>query len=242
MFYFLYLGECMVDSLKENGKKISVVIPTKNEEDNICKIIQKVKKAKPYEIIVVDGFSKDKTKKLAQEELVTVVDTESKSACPGKGDAMRTGVEHATGDIIFFLDSDIRNFKKEWFTKMTDPIIKGETDICKAEYIRLPKDAPVTKLVAKPLLKMYFPGLQVSMPLEGEIAARKSTFSKLIFVCDWGVDVGLILSAYKQGFKIKNVFLGKKKHKKSYVNDIAELNGMATEVMRTILEFKDNKY
>ncbi|UCD03712.1 MAG: glycosyltransferase [Candidatus Woesearchaeota archaeon] len=223
----------------ENGNKISVIIPAKNEENNIADIIQKLKEADIHEIIVVDGFSTDRTREFAEKAGAKVL-LQSRKVAPGKGVAMKTGVKEATGDIVLFLDADIINFDKKWITQMTDPIIKGETDICKADYERGPTDAPVTKLVAKPMLKMLFPDLEVNMPLEGEISAKKSTFMKLDFVDSWGIDVGLILSAYKQGYKIKNVYLGKKDHKKSYTNDVAELSGMAENVMRTIIEFMDS--
>ena len=223
---------------EDSGNKISVIIPSKNEENNIGHLIPKVWEFNPHEIIVADGFSNDRTREIAQNAGAKVVKSTRKVPV-GKGVAMSTGLREATGDILLFLDADITNFNCNWINKMTDPIINGETDICKAEYYRGPLDAPVTKLVAKPMLDMLFPDLNVNMPLEGEIAARKETFHKLDFVENWGIDVGLILSAHKQGYRITNVDLGKKEHKASYNNDIAELREMASNVMKTILQFKE---
>jgi glucosyl-3-phosphoglycerate synthase len=154
---------------------------------------------------------------------------------------MKTGLDTARGDILVFVDADMESIKPEWVTLLTQPIIRREADICKAEYKRKGMDAPVTKLVAKPLLKALYPDMNVSMPLEGEIAARRETFHRLEFREDWGIDVGLIISAHKQGLRIKNVFLGEKIHKPSYIDDIGELSPMAENIIHTIMESKNGE-
>jgi len=219
--------------------RISVIIPAKNEEKTIAKVISEVRK-EADEVIVVDGYSSDWTREIAEKEGARVV-LQSKKMFPGKGNAMKTGLEIAKGDIIVFVDADMESIKSEWIRLLTQPIIREEVDICKADYKRKGTDAPVTKLVAKPLLKTLYPNLNVNMPLEGEVAARKSIFEKLEFREDWGIDVGLIISAHKQGFRIKNVFLGEKIHKPSYINDIGELSPMAENIMQTILESKNGE-
>ncbi len=218
---------------------ISAVIPAKNEEKTIAKVISAVR-SKADEIIVVDGYSSDWTREIAEQEGARVV-LQTKKMFPGKGNAMKTGLDVAKGDIVVFVDADMESIQPDWITLLIQPIIRGETDICKAEYKRGPTDAPVTKLVAKPLLKALYPNLDVHMPLEGEIAARKSTFEKLEFREDWGIDVGLVISAHKQGFRIKNVFLGEKIHKPSYIEDIAELTPMAENIIKAILDSKNGE-
>lgn len=218
---------------------ISVVIPAKNEEKTIGRVISAVRN-KADEIIVVDGYSNDWTREIAEKEGARVV-LQTKKMFPGKGNAMKTGLNVAKGDIVVFIDADMESIEPDWITLLTQPIINGETDICKAEYKRGPLDAAVTKLVAKPLLKTLYPDLNVHMPLEGEIAARKSIFEKLEFREDWGIDVGLVISAHKQGFRIKNVFLGEKIHKPSYIEDIAELSPMAENIIQAIINSKNGE-
>lgn len=215
---------------------ISVIIPAKNEEKTIAKVISVVRE-KADEVIVVDGHSTDRTKEISEEAGARVIQ-QTKKMYPGKGNAMKTGLDAATKDIVLYFDADMTSMTSEWVTMLTQPIINGTADVCKAEYIRGPLDAPVTKLVAKPLLKKLYPNLNVNMPLEGEIAARKSTFEKMTFKEDWGIDVGLVISAHVQGFRIKNVFLGEKIHKPSYNDDIAELSPMAQNIIETILDSK----
>jgi len=82
-------------------KKVSVIIPALNEEATISDVI---KSTKPFcnEVIVVDGNSRDKTIKIAENEGCIVVKDNGK----GKGDGLRVGASKASGDIFVFIDAD----------------------------------------------------------------------------------------------------------------------------------------
>jgi len=88
--------------------KVSIVIPALNEERGIGKTIQAVnknyfKKHKwDLEIIIVDGDSKDKTREIAESKGAHVLLEKRK----GYGRAYKTGLAHATGDIIVTGDAD----------------------------------------------------------------------------------------------------------------------------------------
>jgi glycosyltransferase involved in cell wall biosynthesis len=89
-----------------NGKqppRISVVIPTLNEEKNLAHVLPKIQEWVD-EIVLVDGYSSDQTINVARElcPTVRVVMQEGR----GKGSALRTGFAAATGDIIVMLDAD----------------------------------------------------------------------------------------------------------------------------------------
>lgn len=83
---------------------ISIIIPTLNEERGIVKTIQDLRKSMKYgyEIIVVDGLSTDNTMYYAYNNGCRLVLEKTK----GKGIAMKSGVIHARGDIIIFIDGD----------------------------------------------------------------------------------------------------------------------------------------
>ncbi|MBM7681299.1 glycosyltransferase involved in cell wall biosynthesis [Pullulanibacillus pueri] len=95
---------------KEKGK-LSIIIPARNEEENIAHLLDSLhaQTYHPYEIIVVNDGSSDQTKAVAESYGVKVID------CPklpqgwtGKTWAVWNGFLRSTGELIAFLDADIR--------------------------------------------------------------------------------------------------------------------------------------
>ena len=85
--------------------KVTVIIPTMNEEQSIGFVIDEVEaalKGLDHEILVVDTDSKDKTREIATSKGAVVVDEPRR----GYGRAYKTGFERASGDIIATLDAD----------------------------------------------------------------------------------------------------------------------------------------
>jgi glycosyltransferase involved in cell wall biosynthesis len=83
--------------------RVTLVIPAMNEENNIAWVLRRVP-ARVGEIILVDGHSTDRTVALAREARPDIVVVWQRGA--GKGAALRTGFEVATGDVIVMMDSD----------------------------------------------------------------------------------------------------------------------------------------
>jgi rSAM/selenodomain-associated transferase 2 len=85
--------------------RISIIIPTYNEANNICKLVEhlSVHLGKSVcEIIIVDGGSKDKTVEVAQCSQATVLVSEKK----GRAAQMNFGASKAKGDILYFVHAD----------------------------------------------------------------------------------------------------------------------------------------
>jgi glycosyltransferase involved in cell wall biosynthesis len=82
---------------------VSVVVPAMNEEDNIGWVLARIPTC-ASEVIVVDGYSSDRTVEVARASLPEVVVVQQRGR--GKGAALRTGFERATGDYIVALDAD----------------------------------------------------------------------------------------------------------------------------------------
>ncbi len=85
--------------------KISVVIPTMNEEESIGEVLDEVKRSlagKEFEILVVDTKSIDKTREIALSKGAKIIDEPRR----GYGRAYKTGFEEADGDVIVTLDAD----------------------------------------------------------------------------------------------------------------------------------------
>ena len=94
-----------MNSIKHKYKpKISVVIPTYNEETNIKETLIAIKKQKcdiPYEIIVVDGKSSDKTVSIAKNFAKVYISPQK-----GKVFQLNYVVPKTSGDLLLFLDAD----------------------------------------------------------------------------------------------------------------------------------------
>jgi glycosyltransferase involved in cell wall biosynthesis len=90
-------------ALRTSSPKVSVVIPTLNEAKNLPHVLPRVPQW-VAEIIVVDGLSVDDTIEVARRSRDDVRTLKTK--IPGKGAAMRAGIEAAIGDIVVFLDAD----------------------------------------------------------------------------------------------------------------------------------------
>ncbi len=102
--------------------QISVIVPCRNEGRNIRPVLEW---AAPYadELLVVDGHSSDDTRAIAAELGATVLLDNGK----GKGDAIRVGIAHASGDILVFIDADGSHDPRD-IPALVQPIIDGNAD------------------------------------------------------------------------------------------------------------------
>ncbi|MFO0951061.1 MAG: glycosyltransferase family 2 protein [Isosphaeraceae bacterium] len=110
---------------------LSVVIPVYNEKHTIHEILRQVR-ATPIkkQIILVDDCSKDGTTDIlkrmqADEPDLTIVFHEKNQ---GKGAALRTGFQHATGQIVIVQDADLEYDPSEYL-KLIQPILEGKADV-----------------------------------------------------------------------------------------------------------------
>ena len=112
--------------------KLSIIIPVYNEEKTISGIIKKVKQAKinnvVKEIIIVDDCSTDGTKNILKEIKSVSVKIFSHKKNMGKGAAIRTGLKHATGNIILIQDADLE-YNPEEYERLLRPIIDDKAKV-----------------------------------------------------------------------------------------------------------------
>lgn len=110
--------------------KLSIVIPVYNEEETLVQILSQVRALPiPKEIILVDDFSTDRTRQLL-EPLEQLPDMQIiyKPKNAGKGAALRTGFQHATGDVVVIQDADLEYDPRDIPTVLK-PIVQGEADV-----------------------------------------------------------------------------------------------------------------
>jgi dolichol-phosphate mannosyltransferase len=116
-------------NLNNRSKKIklSVIVPIYNERDNIDRILAAIKKVDiDKEIILVDDFSTDGTRDYLKNVRDAKVIYHERNR--GKGFGIRTGLAHATGDVVIIQDADLEYSPGE-FPKLVKPIAEGRTRV-----------------------------------------------------------------------------------------------------------------
>jgi hypothetical protein len=110
---------------------LSIVIAARNESGNIKALIDRIPNlASKQEVIFVEGGSTDSTWEVIQKEVQSqrrAIDFEVsayKQSGRGKGDAVRKGFSHATGDILMILDADI-SVEPEELHKFSEALVSG---------------------------------------------------------------------------------------------------------------------
>ena len=241
---------------------VSVVLPALNEEDTVGTIVTSIRDSLMAparvplvdELLVLDSGSTDDTARRAEAAGATVLhrDDIMPSIAPGigKGEAMWRAVAATSGDIVVFIDADLRSFTPAYITGLIGPILSDDqVDLVKAVYERPFVDGDtvvhagggrVTELVARPLLNLHWPELAgVIQPLAGEYAARRSLLEHLPFPCGYGVELALLVDTLElRGLRaIAQVDLGVRLHRH---HDERTLGRMAAQILRTAFERLDH--
>jgi glucosyl-3-phosphoglycerate synthase len=247
----------LVDLKEQKGLKISLCLPTLNEEKTIAKeiVIMKSELVTRYplldEIIVIDSGSEDRTLEIAAEFGADVY--EADNILPdlenyrGKGENLWKALYVTRGDIIVYLDADIKNIHHRFAYGLVGPLLTNDTiKYSKGFYdrpiatgnntIRPTGGGRVTELVIRPLFSLFFPELtQILQPLSGEYAGFREIFEKVPFPIGYGIETSLIMDICENwGLDvIAQVDLDKRVHRNQ---DTRSLGKMAFVIMETFLK------
>ncbi|MCB5166137.1 glucosyl-3-phosphoglycerate synthase [Streptomyces bambusae] len=211
--------DVLLAAKQASGTTVSVVLPALDEEATVGEIVDVIRRelveAVPLvdELVVVDSGSADRTAEVAAKAGARVVHRDAVlprlPALPGKGEVLWRSLLATTGDVVCFVDADLRDFSADFVSGIVGPLLTDpDLQFVKAMYDRplrlsgLPEgDSPgqggrVTELVARPLLNLHWPQLAgFVQPLGGEYAARRSLLERLPFPVGYGVELGLLVDA-----------------------------------------------
>ncbi|MFI6062006.1 glucosyl-3-phosphoglycerate synthase [Streptomyces sp. NPDC051286] len=228
---------------------VSVVLPALNEEATVGAIVETIRvelmEKVPLvdELLVIDSGSTDGTAEVARKAGARVVHRDAIlpriPALPGKGEVLWRSLLVTSGEIVCFIDADLRDFSAEFVSGIVGPLLTDpEVQFVKAMYDRPLGDTAgqggrVTELVARPLLNLHWPQLAgFVQPLGGEYAVRRSLLERLPFPVGYGVELGLLVDAlHTVGLDaLAQVDVGVRRHRHQ---DGQALGRMAAAIYRT---------
>ncbi|GGY27288.1 glucosyl-3-phosphoglycerate synthase [Streptomyces djakartensis] len=234
---------------QRTGQTVSVVLPALNEEETVGDIVAVIRhdlmRQVPLvdELVVVDSGSTDRTSEVAAAAGATVVHRDAilprLPAVPGKGEVLWRSLLVTRGDVVCFVDADLKDFSSEFVSGIVGPLLTDpDVDLVKGMYDRPLQGAAgqggrVTELMARPLLNLHWPQLAgFVQPLGGEYAARRSLLEQLPFPVGYGVELGMLVDAlHLVGLDaLAQVDVGVRKHRHQ---DGQALGRMAAAIYRT---------
>jgi glucosyl-3-phosphoglycerate synthase len=249
----------LVEEKSKKNLKISLCLPTLNEEQTIAKeiIILRSELMTRYplldEIVVVDSGSTDNTMKIARAYGADVY--QAAEILPhleqfkGKGENLWKALYITKGDIIVYLDADIKNIHHRFAYGLIGPLLLYDhIKFVKAFYdrpisigknkIRPTGGGRVTELVIRPLFSLFFPDLtQFIQPLSGEYAGFREVFERIPFPIGYGVETSMNMDIYeKWGLDVMaQVDLDRRIHRNQ---DTKALGRMAFVILKTFIHRK----
>jgi glucosyl-3-phosphoglycerate synthase len=208
----------LVAAKRDKGLKVSLCIPTLNEEKTIGKeiIIFKSELMDRYplldEIAVIDSGSKDQTRQVAAAFGADVY--LSADILPdlgfkrGKGENLWKAIYQLEGDVIVYVDADIKNIHPRFVYGLVAPLIyRDEIKYVKAFYdrplavsetiVRPSGGGRVTEILVRPLFSLFFPELTaIIQPLSGEYAVRREVLDQIPFPVGYGVETSHLIDVF----------------------------------------------
>lgn len=248
--------ERLVNAKKRKKCSISLCLPTLNEEKTIAKeiVIMRSELMTRYplidEIVVIDSGSADKTRQIARSYDATVYQADDilphLERFKGKGENLWKALYVTRGDIIVYIDADIKNIHHRFAYGLLGPLLLSD----RVRFTKAFYDRPismgdnklhptgggrVTELVTRPLFSLFMPDLtQFVQPLSGEYAGYRDIFENIPFHIGYGVETGMLIDIYeKWGLDVMaQVDLDRRVHKNQ---DTKALGRMAFVIIKTFL-------
>jgi glucosyl-3-phosphoglycerate synthase len=259
-FHYQQFEPAKLRAAKERlGLTVSVCLPTRDEAATVGTIVKALRKSLERsrlidEIVVMDAGSVDDTATIALAEGARVF--REQDVLPevgpgsGKGEALWKSLHACRGDVICWIDADIRNFHPRFVHGLLGPLLMDpevlyvkafyERPIRERNSLRSTGGGRVTELVARPLLNLLWPQLAgVVQPLSGEYAGRRVALEQVPFSSGYGVELGLLVDlAERFGMDaIAQVDLERRVHRNQEVQALGRMSfGILQAVFLRLVE------
>lgn len=207
----------LVERKEKAGLSISLCIPTLNEESTIGKEVVIFKSELMNrchlldEIAVIDSGSEDRTLEVASsfgaDTYLSSDILPEQGVKRGKGENLWKAIHQLKGDIIVYVDADIKNIHHRFVYGLVGPLIhRPEVSYVKAFYdrplafsdsVRPSGGGRVTEILTRPLFSLFFPELTaIIQPLSGEYAVRRDVLEQIPFPVGYGVETSHLIDVY----------------------------------------------
>lgn len=226
----------------KGDRHLAVCIPARNEAGTVGAVVGVADRLRSAgvvdELVVVDDGSSDATAARATDAGATVV---ASPFGPGKGQALACAVAATQAEVLVFLDADVTNLSASFIVGLAAPLFADPSvQLAKATYRRslggrAGEGGRVTELLARPLLRRFFPELSaLSQPLAGECAVRRDALDDLVLADGYGIEIGLLIDIYRRhGLgAIVEVDLGDRAHRN---HPLRQLRPHADAVLDAVL-------
>jgi len=194
-------------------KTVSVVIPVFNEERTIGDVVARTRSIMeqsklPYEILVVDDGSLDRSVEISQASEAQVL----REAHQGKGHALRLGFKQAKGNVIVTLDSDGSHNPEEIPLVLRD-IMENKVDfVIGSRFLntgvnnaKIPKVNRIGNRMFNNLIRL-FTGVKISDSQSGFRAIRSSVIKKMrLNSRGYEVESEMLVKALKMGVRVAEI-------------------------------------
>jgi glycosyltransferase involved in cell wall biosynthesis len=114
-------------------RKLSVIVPVFNERNTLVEIVRRMRSVElpdgiDIEIVVVDDGSTDGTRDVLRQLGDSTVRVVMHGTNQGKGAAVRSGFEHASGDYVLIQDADLEYDPEDW-PRLINPVLRGKARV-----------------------------------------------------------------------------------------------------------------
>ncbi len=209
----------LVEEKERQGLTISLCLPAMNEERTIGQeiVILKAELFDRYrlvdEIALIDSGSTDRTCEIAASfganVYIAADHLQEEGDHRGKGENLWKALYLLKGDILVYVDADIRNIHPRFVYGLVGPLIQHpEVHYVKAFYdrpiaysgqLRPTGGGRVTEILIRPLFSLFYPELAaILQPLSGEYAGRRSILEQIPFPVGYGVETAMLIDIYRK--------------------------------------------